>query len=142
MLYLNSNGFRDLFLRKVKVLKLSEQERELALVVNLVSSRGVCMNCADRMFRESEWAQSLEPIRDQLNPYKVKIHFLASAYEPYSDILGAGNLLQYYETRPEEEKQKLGFNRGNSQIEFLKNVSERQQYKETSPFIGHATYSQ
>lgn len=142
MLYLDSKEFRNLFLNKVKTLKLSEQGRELALVVNLVSSRGVCMNCADRMFRESEWAQSLEPIRDELTSYNIKIHFLASAYEPYPDILGGGNLLQYYKNCSDEEKQKLGFNRGNSQIEFLKNVSERQQYKETSPFIGHATYSQ
>ena len=48
MLYLASNGFRELFLKKVKALELTEREAELSLVVNLVSSRGVCMNCADR----------------------------------------------------------------------------------------------
>ncbi|WP_010303113.1 hypothetical protein [Candidatus Odyssella thessalonicensis] len=96
--YLSSEEFITKAIKKIKEITQDKnyQGEELAIVINIASSRSVCLCCADRFFRESEWGNELlHTLQSNLNTKflntKLKLHFLASATQTYPDDLDAKN---------------------------------------------------
>ncbi len=145
-LYLASKSFRET-LKNILQEKLSsdnlneKQEIKVDLVVNLASSNGVCINCADRMFRESEWGEVLlHPLEKEIGPqnkFLIKLYFLASACNTYEDYLSSSKeLLFRYQRCSYNKKLEIGFSE--TKINFLENITSRQLFENTRPYIGHA----
>ncbi|WP_032114048.1 hypothetical protein [Candidatus Paracaedibacter symbiosus] len=131
----------DLFQQKIiKIIKDHPPSREIVMVVNMASTKSVCLHCADRIFRESEWGQGFLKDLQQKAKIPLKIHFLASAYEKYVDDLKSTNDSKSLREKLKEDisttRQKIGFD-GGCRINFMGTFEGRQPFDHEFPLIAH-----
>lgn len=151
MLFLGSDEFKQIFRKKLNDVTPYEGNSQLVLLVNFASSRSVCMNCADRLFRESEWGEgflkSLEgEIKQKVLSFNLKIYFIASCYEPHTDRLkekGGEKLRKYYQHKTKKnDHNKFGFEEKSGEINFSKYLLQRTPFDLGLPLIGQIKLSQ
>ncbi len=147
LIYLSSTEFIEKAKKEIEKLLLDKDYKmeELAIVINVASSNSVCLCCADRLFRESEWGndllKSLLPEIPKARNINLKLHFLASATQSYPDDLGnpsnpiSKNLIERLK-KDTESGRKIGFD-GTSKINFMNSVEGRQIFNDQLPLIAH-----
>lgn len=135
--YLASDSFQKKVLQEIE--ENSPMEKAV-MIVNIASSRSVCLHCADRIFHESEWGNGfLHNIREK-SGVDLKIHFFASAFEKYPDELKKTNDSKPLRDRLKKEKKsqrKIGFD-GDGKINFMGSRDGRQPFSVEYPLIAHA----
>ncbi|AIK95683.1 hypothetical protein [Candidatus Odyssella acanthamoebae] len=140
--YLSSEEFITKAIKKIKEITQDKdyQKEELAIVINIASSNSVCLCCADRIFRESEWGNRLLHTLQSSLKTKLKLHFLASAIKSYTDDLVASvpeseELIERLK-KDKTARARIGFD-GESKISFMGGIEGRQTFDSELPLLAH-----